>query len=315
MRVFGNNVLDKIGSPLTTTNCIIYLIKNDPVHIRNFNESISSVAMYLKKTIDSGVDLLLFVDKEFDRSTLQIPSGLNARFQTAPFENLPTGLEPHHVASYFPHPTHSNGPLGWGDPGFSIGYRNMCRFFSGAVYEQAILNGYAYYLRLDCDSKFLSDVPYNLFEYAKRNRLIYGFIADATQTDDFRVSMGFTEISRSFVRMKGSPTQVVRSFVRARRNGMYYTNLELGYVPWFQSEAYMSYYRYLDSLFGFHLYRWGDAIVKYFAVRTLLPRRSSGPLRGFIYQHGAIYPNERFLHQRISRRIRNFLKSKFNSQP
>lgn len=292
-------------------NCIVYLIKNDPEHISNFNSSIASVAKHLKRTLDSGTDLILFLDHGFDKNALQLPTGITTFFELAPFDKLPDGLQQNQVSEYFPHPTHSNGPLAWGDPGFSIGYRHMCRFYSGGMYDQKIFENYSYYLRLDCDSRFLSDVPYCLFEFAARHRLIYGFIDEATQVDDFRVSMGFTQSSRAYVREGKNLFQILKSYFLVKRNGMYYTNLELGYLPWFRSKTYMSYFRHLDSLFGFHLYRWGDAIVKYFAVRTFLPARSYRALRGFVYQHGAVYQNEQFLWQRLARRFKNLSRVLF----
>jgi hypothetical protein len=37
----------------------------------------------------------------------------------------------------------------------------------------------------------------------------------------------------------------------------YYTNFEIGDLRFFRSEAYQSYFRYLDALGGFYYYRWG----------------------------------------------------------
>jgi hypothetical protein len=46
----------------------------------------------------------------------------------------------------------------------------------------------------------------------------------------------------------------------------YYTNFEIGYLPFFRSEPYQSYFRHLDSEGGFYYYRWGDAPIRLLGV-------------------------------------------------
>eukprot|EP00293_Proteomonas_sulcata_P003250 CAMPEP_0184328282 /NCGR_PEP_ID=MMETSP1049-20130417/143540_1 /TAXON_ID=77928 /ORGANISM="Proteomonas sulcata, Strain CCMP704" /LENGTH=122 /DNA_ID=CAMNT_0026650585 /DNA_START=1 /DNA_END=369 /DNA_ORIENTATION=+ len=46
----------------------------------------------------------------------------------------------------------------------------------------------------------------------------------------------------------------------------FYTNFEIGYIPFFRSEAYQSYFEHLDKQGGFYYYRWGDAPIRLLGV-------------------------------------------------
>lgn len=89
-------------------------------------------------------------------------------FEKVNFDTLPNGLIQDQIPKYFPHPTLWVGPVGYGDPGFSIGYRHMCRFFSGEIYKHPALEEYDYYMRLDRDSLFLSEVDFDCFALMRK---------------------------------------------------------------------------------------------------------------------------------------------------
>lgn len=49
----------------------------------------------------------------------------------------------------------------------SLGYREMCRFFSKTIYETPILQNVEFYWRLDEDSQLLCPVQFDVFEVMK----------------------------------------------------------------------------------------------------------------------------------------------------
>jgi hypothetical protein len=60
--------------------------------------------------------------------------------------------------------------------GFSLGYRMMCRFFSGTVFRILQTYNYEYLMRLDSDSSFYEIVNRDLFEEFISNDGYYGYI-------------------------------------------------------------------------------------------------------------------------------------------
>ena len=59
---------------------------------------------------------------------------------------------------------------------YSAGYRSMCHFFFTEFYKH--LKEYYYYCRLDTDSFLIGSIDFDPFEYMKRNKLLYGYIAE-----------------------------------------------------------------------------------------------------------------------------------------
>lgn len=272
-------------------NCIVYLVKNTTEEIEKFNISFNSVFENLLSALEQEVDVIIFHEYGFPTENLQVKKYNNIIFFEVDFKLLPSGLKSNQISLFFPHPTHGNGPIGFGHPGFDIGYRQMCRFFSGEIYRLDIMSKYKYYLRLDCDSQILSKLNFDIFCYFEQRHGYFGYIEAAIQVDDAKTCFGFYDTAMEFLKNRGSFADQVRNKLWVKKNGLYYSNFEMGYLPWFTSEKYLSYYEHIDKSFGFLTNRWGDHIVKYFAVRSFLPKKRLIAVRGFIYKHGAVYDN------------------------
>lgn len=258
-------------------NCIVYLVRSSEDDLIDFNKSLSLLEKNLIPFIDN-VDLVVFCEKSFEKFKSRVETQLDIKYQLIEF-NLPDYPKEilDNIPEFFPHPTHGNGPVAWGHPGFSMGYRHMCRFFSGEMYKFDVIKNYDYYLRLDTDSFIHTPLNYDIFEWAKENECYYGFIAPAVQQDNEKVVEGLWD----FV------NQVYPNNIPDRL--MFYTNFELGKVSWFLTSEYMNFYNYIDKSGGIYSRRWGDAPIKFLGINLFMNKQNIIPVQGFTYQHGAVY--------------------------
>lgn len=258
-------------------NCILYLVRSSEKDVEDFNKSLELLEKNLLK-YSSGTDVLVFCEESFEQYKSLVKTNVDIRYETIEFKvpDYPQEILDQ-IPEFFPHPTHGNGPIEWGHPGFSMGYRHMCRFFSGEVYKHKAIQEYDYYLRLDTDSFIHTPLNYDIFEWAKVNDCYYGYVAPAVQKDNPKVIEGLWDYVNDLY-----PNDIPVGL-------MFYTNFELGKVKWFLTSPYMEFYNSLDETGGFYTKRWGDAPVKFLGINLFLSERHIIPVNGFTYQHGAVY--------------------------
>lgn len=259
-------------------NCILYLVRSSDQDVEDFNKSLRLVEENLLPYTNS-TDVLVFCEESFEEYKSKVETNLNLRYETIEFKvpDYPQEILDQ-IPEFFPHPTHGNGPVAWGHPGFSMGYRHMCRFFSGELYNNGVIKEYDYYLRLDTDSFIHTPLNYDIFKWAEEVGCYYGFIAPAIQKDNPKVIEGLWETVNELI-----PENFIEEGM------MFYTNFELGKVSWFLTSEYMRFYNELDKTGGFYTKRWGDAPVKYIGINLLMEPEHIIPVQGFTYQHGAVY--------------------------
>lgn len=179
----------------------------------------------------------------------------------------------------------------------------MCRFFSGAVFELPILQNYSYLLRLDTDSCFIKGTELSLFKWANQKGVKYGYIKSAIQWDHPKVSENFKGIALKIL-FNIKFIYFLRCLLLPSER-MYYTNFEIMYLPFFNSNDWQKFYQEIDKTGGFHLRRWGDAIFRYIGVNSMSNKKErAGIPPGFIYKHGGTFDSG----ARLSRRT-YFLKN------
>ena len=174
--------------------------------------------------------------------------------------------------------------------GYGLGYRHMCRFFSGPVFEHAALAPYEYVWRLDSDSFLLAPPLRDPFGEMAAAGASYGWL-HAYRDEDVFVT-GLWETTRRFLRDEGGGIDeaAVHAWVPGGHTWpetpmCFATNCFLARRSWFTSPAYRRYFDALDRAGGFYAYRWGDACVHMLAVAALLPRSSVLRLTSLAYWH------------------------------
>ncbi|WPK27454.1 hypothetical protein PUMCH_004842 [Australozyma saopauloensis] len=155
-------------------------------------------------------------------------------------------------------------------------YHNMCRFYSGAFYKLPELQKYRYYMRMEPDVKFFTDINYDIFKYLSGTGKVYGFtvaLYDSPQS----VRTLFPETIKFLNEGNNSeylhPRGAFQFTTESRQHpeihkitGGYSTchfwsNFEIADMDFFRGEAYSKYFEYLDSTGKFYYERWGDAPV------------------------------------------------------
>lgn len=267
----------------TSKNCVTYLVRTSEKDVEEFNESLRLLSENLLK---EPTDILIFVEGTFDenwRQKIQAYRFCNYIWYEIKFsvpDCIPQEIK-ETILDFFPHPTHGSGPIAWGHPGFNMGYRHMCRWFSGEMYRHPAFDPYKFYLRLDTDSFIRSKLTYNIFDWMELEDNDYGFIEQAIQIDNSKVVEGLWD--------KAKETLNPELVSKIPNGKMFYTNFELGKIERFRKDDYMNFFDSLDKSGGFYTKRWGDAPIKYLGITCLFNLEKISPVFGFIYQHGAVY--------------------------
>jgi len=166
--------------------------------------------------------------------------------------------------------------------GFSMGYRHMCRFFSGIIYHHPALKSFDYYWRLDTDSFLRGKIEYDVFEFMHDNNYIYGYVdsgIDTATVDELRTA---TERYISKNKIKNTGTW---------DGSAYGTNFEISKIDFWNSEKCIDFFNYLDNLGGIFRYRWGDHIIHFITVSLFCPDKQIHKFTDIAYQHQDVYYN------------------------
>lgn len=168
-----------------------------------------------------------------------------------------------------------------------IGYRHMCRFQSGLIYQHPELQQYDWYWRLDSDSYILSPLAYDPFEKMAAEGKEYAYM-DIEDMDAERVTVDLWSTTKNFLESNNIPMS--DSLKNRLVNGewdrsCYYTNFEISSFKMWRSEAYQNYFKHLDSTGKFFSHRWGDAPIHWLGVKMFLDDSKVMRVQDICYQH------------------------------
>lgn len=277
-------------------NCILYLVRTSKQDVDLLNRSLDLVYNNVLPYLKQEVDIILFHEKDFDESYKNMilkNNKIKIIFQEIIFE-IPKYSKKilDQIPEFFPHPTHGPGKeyahtLPTPHKGFTLGYRHMCRFFSGDLFNQQILNNYENYMRLDNDSFILSPIYYDIFEWFEKVNAIYSYIEPAVQIDHPKVVEGLNKTIKNWIETNNIHTKTNINTIPEGK--MYYTNFEIANINWFRNSMYKVFYDYIDSIGQIYISRWGDAPIRFLGTSLFLSKENIKPVYGFTYQHGAIY--------------------------
>ncbi|CAD7964196.1 unnamed protein product [Amoebophrya sp. A25] len=159
---------------------------------------------------------------------------------------------------------------------FALGYRHMCRWRSGPVFLEPVLQRFDYGMTLDTDSYFPGPWKEDPFRMLERTKKVAAFPHLGREAAS--VAVNFLYYYLLYCKMHNlNPrrTRVLASLVE--KNWKWYqqtfmSDIEILYLPWFRDPAgeYQKFFRYMDATGGFYLYRWGNNPFRTFAMGTFL---------------------------------------------
>eukprot|EP00392_Amoebophrya_sp_AT5.2_P003903 g3908.t1 len=159
---------------------------------------------------------------------------------------------------------------------FALGYRHMCRWRSGPVFLEPVLQNFDYGMTLDTDSFFPGPWKEDPFMMLKQTNKVAAFPHLGREAAS--VAVNFLYYYLLYCKMHNlNPrrTKILASLVE--KNWKWYqqtfmSDIEILYLPWFRDPEgeYQKFFRYMDATGGFYLYRWGNNPFRTFAMGTFL---------------------------------------------
>jgi len=161
---------------------------------------------------------------------------------------------------------------------FSMGYRHMCRFFSGDIFNYEFFSNVDYLLRLDCDSYFTDKISYDIFDFVKTNDILYATVGERQNEMDYVIE-GLKDFCKDYFK------NIYRNDCI---NNTFDTHFELINFKWFKEGPYKKFFEAIDSTANIFIKRWGDAPIKYQGVKNLIPSEQIH-IFDLPYKHGGDY--------------------------
>lgn len=181
---------------------------------------------------------------------------------------------------------------------YRMGYRHMCRFFAGEIFNHPAIQKYDWYMRLDSDSFLLSDIRYDIFERMAANNQKYGYMAEY-DNDSPETTKGFFDTTMRYFKDNGVDTKNLATKLvdGVWDMSVFYTNFVLADLNFLRGEQYTNYYKHLDSTGNFYYNRWGDHDTQWFAVNTFLASDEIYCVKDIAYQHGSWVKNKEHMSE------------------
>ena len=194
---------------------------------------------------------------------------------------------------------------------FSLGYRDMCKFFANDVFFDEVFDNVEYFIRMDTDSFFIYTNKIFLNKLESFN-CDYGYIKNTVQNEDKSVTIGFGKCLYKFCKKN---TNLISNFLNLCNEAtlkpkIYYTNFEIVRLKWARSNIYKKFLAYIIHSQGIYKFRWGDALIRYYVVNLLGASKDS--LNGCLYKHSGIYDTRNFIRVFLTKaysKLRNRLYS------
>jgi mannosyltransferase len=233
-------------------SAIIYLLRSTEIDVINIIRSLNS--LYENFLINYNYPVLIFVEKNFTQEFKnEICNNIKFEitFQDINFKSY-SELNDKRIPEILI--TH-NGNQKW-----PLGYRSMCRFWTGDFLDNEIISKYKYIWRMDNDAYITNKINYDIFKYMSEKEIAYGYsnICD----DEAEVCVDLNDFSKNFFENK----KINYNWDLYK---MFTTHVEIINVDILKNSIYYDYYKEIDKTNNFYIKRWGDAPIRYIAIKNM----------------------------------------------
>lgn len=257
-------------------SCIFFLVKNDAHHLKRFELCLDLLNNnFLKKYPypvvlgHEGIDnnILNYFKSRIISKTYFYKLNFNLNdYSKEIISKIPEKFKGHWDEHAF----------------FSIGYRHMCRLFSGEIYKDSFFDNVNYLMRLDTDSFFNKELSFDLFKYMQDNDLIYATFRENKDLD--YVCEGLFDCVKDFLNINN----IDKELKCINYNGTVETHIEISNMKKIKNSDYMKMYDFIDKTGNIYIKRWGDANIKYFGMKLFFDKQSCFlEDKNIGYSHGA----------------------------
>jgi len=208
--------------------------------------------------------------------------------------------------------------------GRNMGYRMMCRAWSGIIQRHPVLAGFDMYMRLDDDSAIWQVPDWDIFAHVRSRGLLYAYYSSASDvwgidqmfklhsefiddphkafqairdkkcSDETLPDVSHAQLLADFegfgLTTKASlqRLQKILYLSKGKYNGKQpYNNFHVSELSLWRTDLLKAWFSYLDLNLGFLKFQFGDANTHALIIGSLLRSDQVGTVRdrGFIYQH------------------------------
>ena len=182
-------------------------------------------------------------------------------------------------------------PKRWIDPKFSIGYRNMMRWYGILIYKYLVDLDYEWYMRMDDDSLIHSRIEYDLFKFMYDNQYEYGFRSYCN--DHIMVSDGLIEFCKKYCDTHNvNPTFLNRyglyneiSSTNKHNILGYYNNFLISKLSFWMRNDVQQFLQAYDQSGYQYTRRWNDLISQAVTVQIFMDRNKVYHFNDWCYEH------------------------------
>lgn len=267
------NIQEK-NSQKSIKAAIAYLVRSKPKDIADLKRSLSLLDTNFNNRFNYPV---IIFHEDFNESLMgdiQRATHSNLQFEKVKFE-IPDFLNKADIPEF----VYADGFE------FSIGFRHMCRFFSGLIFQHPALKDFDYLWRLDADSFVLGKIDYDLFQFMQKNNYFYGYIHILKEHPDF--VKGFWDTVKKYIQLNNIRPTFLNKFLQDEGwdRSYYYANFEISKLDFWRSNEFLNFFNYLDRSGGIYKYRWGDTIIHFLAISIFVPENQIHMFNDISYQH------------------------------
>ena len=288
----------------------VYLVKQNN---NTWQDTVKSLTLLLKNVISRfprRSKIILFTEGDPPSDVLDRINALDQFYKISILFkqiNLKSYVKRDELSIELPErfPNHSNPSCF-----FSLGYRDMCKFFSYDVFCDHLLDDFDYFVRIDTDSFFLHAEDKFIHDLAFIDS-DYGYLYQTIQAEEKFAAVGFGHFLYEYAKHNnlinsGDLCMESLCFQATQNPRIFYTNFEVVKIDFIRNSSYPKFIHAINEAMGIYKFRWGDALIRYYALYMLKAKIST--LKGALYKHSGIYDSRSFLRKYFTKFLLKMFK-------